>query len=237
MSEKKTKQETIDALNNFLSGNQLQELYSQPFINWGGKTIDTKEYYTEVLAYELFKYLDEFNSMPGITRTSSYKVDSHFPIKIDTTNRKEENFAKRITGIEIDDLGEILDYQVPLKSKQDDKAGKIDLVSLNKERDTFHVIELKVEDNKETLLRAALETYTYFKTVDRTRLLQDFNVDDIVKVIPTVLVSDSESCNVYKELEDMAFGGNRPMIKALFLALGIEFYSINLRSCACQYEL
>lgn len=237
MSKKKTRQDVIDTINNFLSGNQIQELYAQPFINWIGRTTDTNEYYTEVLSYELFKYLDDFNSMPVIMRNSSYKVDSHFPIQIDTTNRKEEIFAKRITGIEIDDLGKILDYQVPLKNKQDDKAGKIDLVSLNKERNTFHVVELKVEDNKETLLRAVLETYTYFKTVDRTRLLQDFNVDESVEVIPTVLVYDSENCKACCELEDMYMNGNRPMLKALSLAMGIEFYSINLGSCTRQYEL
>lgn len=241
MGEKKTKQEVLDSLNKFLSGNlnsQIQQLYEQFFINWIGKTNDTNEYYTEVLAYQLFKYLDDFNSIPSTTRNNSYKVDSHFPIRTKTTTKEREaNFAKRITGIETDVLGDILDYQVPLNNKRDDHNGKIDLVSLNKERDTFHLIELKAEDNKETLLRAVLEIYTYYKTVDCLRLLQNYQVDNTLRVVPSVLVYESEKCNVYKELEDMVVYGNRPLLKALSLALGIEFYSINLGSSICQHEL
>nr|HPQ22721.1 hypothetical protein [Saprospiraceae bacterium] len=66
---------------------------------------------------------------------------------------------------------------------------------------------------------------------------QDYQIDNTFRVVPSVLVYESEKCNVYKELEDMVVYGNRPFLKALSLALGIEFYSINLGSSICQYEL
>ena len=221
----KTKQEVLDSLNKFLSGNlssQIQQLYKQGFINWIGKTIDTNELSTEILAHALLKHSDDIESITKITRKGSYKVASHFPIKIKPTNRNEEHFAKRITGLKIDDLGDILDYQVPLNNKQDDHNGKIDLVSLNKERDTFHLIELKVYNKRkqETLLRAVLEIYTYYKTVDCSRLLQDYQVDDTIRIVPTVLVYESEKCNVYKELEDYGCLWKPSLVKSSFFSVG-----------------
>lgn len=63
-------------------------------------------------------------------------------------------------------LGKVLDYQTPLKDKQDDKAVKIDIVSYNKDIKTVYLLELKIEDSKETMLRCVLEIYTYLKTLD-----------------------------------------------------------------------
>ncbi|MBI9031442.1 hypothetical protein JEZ13_05525 [bacterium] len=147
------------------------------------------------------------------------------------SNREEENFAKRITGLTLDELGTIIDYQVPLKDTLADKGlGKIDLISYNKEHNTMFLIELKYKGNKETLLRSILESYTYYKLIDKIKLKNDFfsklgnmNSDDII-ILPAVLVVPN--CNPYDELEDMEIG-NRPKLKALSLALGIKFFTLD----------
>jgi hypothetical protein len=66
-------------------------------------------------------------------------------------------------SVEFPFIGKIIDYEVPLKEKQNGSdgavEGKIDLVSI-KEHELF-LIELKNYNCKESLLRAVLEIYTY----------------------------------------------------------------------------
>ena len=74
-------------------------------------------------------------------------------------------------------LGEVIDYQVPLKSKQSDRAGKIDLMTFDESTGILRLIELKAPKSKETLLRCVLEIYTYYKTVDMNELLRSYGLD------------------------------------------------------------
>ena len=69
-------------------------LYKQRYINYRGKTTDTKEYYTEVIAQWLLEHLELLEQIPMITRQSSYFVDGHngMPEHPDS-NRGEELIA------------------------------------------------------------------------------------------------------------------------------------------------
>ena len=110
----------------------IESFYKDNCVNWTGTTSNTKELYTEIIANELLKNLSVFNNIKAISRTNPYEVKSHFPISINPdSKRDEENFAKRITLLEFESLGKILDYQIPIKDKQTDDAGKIDLISFN----------------------------------------------------------------------------------------------------------
>jgi len=154
------------------------------------------------------------------------------------SNRDEEIFAKRITGLTLDDIGLIKDFQIPLKNTRANSGlGKIDLISFNEENKTLYLIELKYEGNKETLLRATLESYTYYKIIDKTKLIDDcFNNQKFIlnkiynqidpaeiNVKPAVLLVPK--CNAYNELEEVELG-SRPKLKALALALGISYFTI-----------
>jgi hypothetical protein len=154
------------------------------------------------------------------------------------SNREEEMFAKRITGLRLPEIGIVLDYQVPLKNTSKDIGlGKIDMISFNEETDTLHLIELKYEKNNETLLRAILESYTYYKRIDQNKMKDDYVIDYKfknrkafnetnpvkIKVVPSVLVTSG--CKPFKELQDMVIG-KRPNLKALSLALGVKVYRI-----------
>ena len=168
--------------------------YKKGCINYRGKTKDTKEYYTEVICEWLLERLDLFENIKPITRRSSYKVEGHDgnPDNPDS-NREEELIAmaiKRQGNLAV--LGEVIDYQTPLKSVQKDKAGKIDLLAYDGK--TLRILELKEPDSKETMLRCVLEGYTYLKTVDQAKLIADFGLppNTAVEACPFVFKNGSQ---------------------------------------------
>ncbi len=231
---KKTKRETINELREKLSN--ISELYKLKCVNWTGKTIDTDEYFSEIIANELLNKNNRniFKNVSIVTRGKTYCKENHKKMEINLeSNRKEEIFAKRITGLNLGKLGIIKDYQIPLKRKGADKGlGKIDLLSYNKRTHTMYLIELKFGDNKDTLLKASLETYTYFRIVDKKKLIKDClkgqnnNFDPLkIDIKPAVMVVPF--CNAYKELNEME-NGKRDKLKSLILALGIKFFNFEL---------
>ena len=226
-----TEQQTIKKVQKELKS--VETLYNAKCVNWRGITTDTKEFYTEIIANELLWNLKEFDKINQITRTSSYCRENHSKITIDlNSNRREEIFAKRIAMMEFSELGVIKDYQVPLKDTlKDIGIGKIDLISFNEDIKTLFLIELKCRGNSDTLLRALLESYTYYKIVDKTKLKNDFfsnqengiNPEEI-SVVPTVLIT--QGCNAFFELGQMELD-EMQRLKALSLALSIKIFSID----------
>jgi hypothetical protein len=237
-----TKQETIDLFYGKMKNN-ISNLYKDNCINWSGRTKDTKEFYSEIIAQELLLNLEELNVINILTRLSSYKIEGHAKVMIDhsTSTRAEENFAKRLYGLNFDKLGEIIDYQVPLKNKSGDEGiGKIDLISYYDTEQYLYLIELKFGDNKETLLRAILESYTYFKIIDQDKLISDHsshkliaNQNKKIKCLPAVMIvsakTTNKQCNSFTELNEMK-KGERPMLKSLAKKLNIEFFGCELNA-------
>ena len=201
----------------------ISTLYKENFINYRGDTIDTKEKYTEVIAEWLIKNFNLFDNIKKITRQSSYKVDTHDG----KHNNQNSNRLEEIMAIEIFNqkslniLGKVLDYQTPLKNERDDKAGKIDIVSYNKDIKTVYLLELKKEDNEETMLRCVLEIFTYSKTLDKDKFLEDFNLpkDTKIKASPLVFFNGYQ----YKEMAD----SDNKYLKDLIKKLEIELFYIS----------
>ncbi len=227
---KKTKKETIDELKKELL--KIGTLYKSKCVNWIGKTSDTNELYSEIIANELLHDIKKFDEILTVTRTNSYYTKKHCNIQIDIckSNREEENFAKRLTGLTLENIGLIKDYQIPLKDTMKDKGlGKIDLISFNKETKTLYLIEFKYEGNNETLLRASLESYTYYKIVNKDKLIKNYfnshNQIEISKINIKPAVIVVPKCNAYNELKDVELG-KRPKLKALALALDIKYFTI-----------
>lgn len=157
-----------------LSSN-MSLLYKQGCINYRGKTTDTGEYYTEVIARWLLEHLDLLEQIPTITRESPYFVAGHDGEPDDPNSIREEELIamamKRQGSMPV--VGEVLDYQTPLKNARKDKAGKIDLLTCDGA--TIRILELKTPDSKETMLRCVLEGYTYWKVLNKTKLIADHN--------------------------------------------------------------
>ena len=214
------KDEIINKLENL---KDISTLYKEDFINYRGDTTDTKEKYTEVIAEWLIKNFNLFDNIKKITRQSSYKVDTHDG----KHNNQNSNRLEEIMAIEIFNqkslniLGKVIDYQTPLKDKLGDEAGKIDIVSYDKDNKIVYLLELKREDSKETMLRCVLEIFTYSKTLDKDKFLEDFNLpkDTKIKASPLVFFNSSQ----HKEMIE----GDNKFLKQLMDRLDIEpFYII-----------
>lgn len=169
----------------------VSNFYKADFINYRGKTIDTGEYYTEVIAEYICDNIERFDEIQKITRRASYQTNEHEGNYSKNSNRLEEITAMQMfrqckDGTEFDFIGKIIDYQTPLKNKKTDNAGKIDLLSVKDH--TVFILELKREDSKETMLRCVLEGYTYLKTVDADKLCSNFNLNGIRNIYASPLV-------------------------------------------------
>ena len=203
----------------------IKTFYQADIINYRGKTSDTKEYYTEVIAEFVCNNIELFcNSIPKITRKASYKTASHKGEYSSTSNRTEEIAAIKMfnqsnkDGYVYDFIGKIIDYQIPLKSERKDMAGKIDLLSYD--GDILRILELKKPDSMETMLRCVLEGYTYKETFDHSKLLTDFNLpkDTRIKSSPFVFRDGIQ----YKEMQQ-----NRKWLKQLMGLLdSVPFYIV-----------
>lgn len=218
-----TKQEIISTINSAFEERKL--IYKLVCINYKGKTSDTKEKYTEVIAEYLLNNFDILeSSIDRITRSNSYRTESHDGIINNESNFNEDVFCKSLLGQKMETVGEILDYQIPLKGIRNDKAGKIDLISYEKKNNKLFLLELKRPQESykddETLLRSVLEIYTYSKQINQVKFLEDFNLPNAI-ITPSVFLV--EGCRAYDEYNDDSL----PKIKELMNALNIEFNSIN----------
>ena len=197
-------------------------LYKQEFVNYRGKTTDTKEYYTEVIAEFLCDNITNYiNGIDCITRKNSYKTKRHDGLYDSDSNREEEKIAMQFFLQSRDYsafslIGKIEDYQTPLKSSADDEAGKIDLLSYDDK--TMRILELKKPDSKETMLRCVLEGYTYLKTVNNDKLIKDFKHNPkevILKASPFVFFEGEQ----HKEMTQP-----RPQLRKLMKLLDSKPY-------------
>jgi len=196
--------------------------YKQKFINYRGKTSDTNEFYTEVIAQFILDNAKDYqNGISLITRITTYKTKGHNGIYSSSSNRLEEIIAMKLykQSVVYDKIGKIIDYQTPLKSQKNDVAGKIDLLSYNEKSNTVFVLELKKPDSTETMLRCILEGYTYLKTVDEEKLLEDFNLPP--KTLMTAAPFVFWGRNQWAEWQE-----HRPALHSLCEVLGIKPYFI-----------
>ena len=201
----------------------IKTFYKQSFINYNGKTVDTNEYYTEVIAEFLCKNITSFkNGIPQINREASYKTEGHDGKFDEVTPREEEKIAIEMfnqskKGLPYDFIGKIIDYQTPLKNKRSDVAGKFDLLSYD--GSTLYVLELKKSDSTESMLRCVLEGYTYMQTVNKDKLIESFElpVDTIIKASPFVFRD---------KLQHKQMGEKRPHLFRLMQLLDSKPYYI-----------
>ena len=202
----------------------MGQFYSEKFLNYISETSDKEGEYTEIITDWLLDNIELFDNIKPITREKNYKVKTHDgKIKDENSNREEEKIAMELFNISQKEgkkfyiIGKILDYQIPLKNKQGDEAGKIDLLAYNKDSDTgiLRILELKKADSDETMLRCVLEAYTYLKIADKAKLLKDFGLpeDTIVKACPFVFFEGEQ----YKEIQE-----DRKYLKELMKKLDIE---------------
>ena len=187
---------------------EIATFYKQDFINYRGRTKDTNEYYTEIVAEWCSENISLFGEIPKITRRASYKTPKHNGNPANAiSNRTEELIAMSMFRQgELPIVGKILDYQTPLKYKRADNAGKIDLLAYDGK--VLRILELKEPESTESMLRCILEGHTYFQIVDKEKLLQDFSLPahTSVEASPFVFLNGQQ----HKEMRE-----KRPQIRRL----------------------
>ena len=161
----------------------VSQLYNLDAVNYTSTVSDYEELLcTEVISEWIREkgILDQIGEgIPNDLRKGDYIVDNHDGDTIDSknkcSNRIEEITAKEMYGKSYDNIGEIVAYQVPLDDEQ--KRGKIDLLSVNNDTLKIHILELKRyndeetgKTSKETMLRCLLESFTYYKIIDLDKL-------------------------------------------------------------------
>lgn len=207
----------------------IRFFYSQDFLNNSGKTKDTDEYYSEIAAEWIIEHLDRFKQIPTIQRKSTYYRDTHDGRTNNPDANSEKQIAIRMYKQEggIPGLGTIIDYQTPLKNKESDKVGEIDLLAFDEKNGVLRLLELKVPNSTETMLRCVLEAYTYLRLVDREKLIQDFNcgkqknipLDTPLVACPFIYRRNSKGENgaQYQEMQE-----DRPKLRELMKLLEIK---------------
>ncbi len=210
----------------------MPTFYQQRFIQYTGMAFPEKVPYTEITAAFLRERPELWEQIPTIFRKSPYRTEGHNgTAQNPDSNQGEAHLAydlyrqKQVPG-----LGAVLDYQVPLKDKQADKAGKIDLVA--DDGAALYLLELKREDSRETLLRCVLEILTYWHTVDREALVEDFLGGDAKRtVVPAVLLPTT--CTACRELHELRMG-ERPQLAALMEEHGVQAFELSPSRTCCR---
>ena len=235
MAIKFSKNEILEMIEN--AKFDIRSFYKQDFVNYAGKTKDSKEYYTEIIAEWLLSHVDLFNKIKLINREGSYRIESHDEKIINQeSNRAEEKIAMKLfdysqnKGEIFDKIGKIIDYQTPLKNIQTDDAGKIDLLAYNEDTDTLRILELKKSDSKETMLKCLLEVYTYLKIVNKDKLLKDFGLpkNTIVKASPLVFFEGMQYMEMQEDRKNLKKLMEKMEIEPVYLIEENEKYKVKL---------
>ncbi len=195
--------------------------YKEEFINYTGRT-NEGELYNEIVAEYVCGHLKEFvGGIKKISRENTYKTASHTGKHIPSNSRQEEKIAVEIFNQKhFDYIGEVIDYQTPLKNKRDEDnegVGKIDLLAYDDQK--LYILELKKPDSDETMLRCVLEGFTYLKTLDAEKLLVDFELPLSTRVVACPFVFwNRDQHNEMKE--------DRPWLKRVMKLLNSKPYYI-----------
>lgn len=128
--------------------------------------------------------------------------------------RREEYIAMQLfdRGY-IDGLGYVLDYQTPiggnLEQLFDDeefarkvegfKPGKIDLVVYDEKSNVLRLLELKIPESRESLLRAAMEAYTYLQILDKAAFVKNMRAVCAARDLDLPLDVRVEACPIVFE--------------------------------------
>lgn len=220
-----TENEVRAKVEQYLAMGNIAELYQQDFVGYTGNVPDgSKRQYCEIIAEILLQDINhgknKLNDISTVIRKQSYKMKTHHGNRLGAkkTSRVEEWIAKDMFEKSYDVIGTVFDYQVPLKGKQSDKnVGKIDLISNN--GNNVYLLELKREDNTESILRCVLEIYTYYKQLQHNKFLTDFYLSEKSEIIPAILVfrNSKQHCQFMSESKN---------VKALMKKLGVKIFTI-----------
>ncbi|MDR2561500.1 MAG: hypothetical protein LBC63_07000 [Holophagales bacterium] len=197
---------------------------------------------SEIAAREILRCKDDYKVHP-IQREQSYYIPQHETLAIDAKNEipakyyPEKLEAKRFHNETFTGFGRIIDFETPLKGKDTDKGvGDIDLLAYNEDKNhpVLTLLEYKIKNTHETLLRCVLEVYTYLKQVNKERLAEDFSesLKEGFPISPFKVDKNSEvKAAVFVHKDSLPykhfFMGENTHIRKLMRELQVGFVSID----------
>jgi hypothetical protein len=215
----------INRLEQDTTPTNVWRLYKREYVKNIGMTSDTKRPFAEVVSAWLLKddHLKRLDNIKNVIRNQSYdmKHTADWEKLKKSKNKHSEKFiAKALFHDTYDEIGYMRDFQTPLKgSEKDVGVGEIDLFSYNEKTNKVYLLELKREDNTESLLRCVLEIYTYWKQLQHKQFLTNFKIHDNAEIIPAVLVFQDGK-------QHQQFKSNLTETKKLMKNLGVKFFTL-----------
>ena len=207
------------------------QLYNLDAVNYTSTVADEELVCTEVISEWIIEkgVLDKISKcIPKDLRTGDYIIDHHDgnteSSKITGSNRIEDITAKDMYGNTYDNIGKIVAYQIPLDDEK--KRGKIDILSINEDTLKIHILEFKRyfdektgKTSHETMLRCLLESYTYYQTLNCSKLKEELKTKNMLRketedykfVVSPLVFSDTQGYYDMIELEN----GDRKNLKNL----------------------
>ncbi len=195
-----TKAEIVNMVGMVFRMGRLSELYNQEIINYVGNTSDTNDAYMDVVSEYLLMRLDSFKAYfrhAEITRQSSYRTATHDKVwpnlsfSVPKDNDFRDEALSKCFCIESDwddEIGKVLDYQIPLQNVTDEKSFKVDLASYNEKQNIIRLIDVSSETSENTLLHNVLKIYTAGKMINFENLQSDFKIYSNPNLVLTLLV-------------------------------------------------
>lgn len=181
----------------------MARFYKSAVVNY--KTLAYSDIVAEFLLEKKNHNLNLLKNIEKITREESYKREDHKGIQMgdETTIRGEEWMVKAMFGKCYPLIGEVIDYQTPIKNTSQNKdVGRIDLLTYSREEKTLYLVEAKASYNdRESILRGVLEIYTYSKQIDLEKLKDDFTIpsgaesNTKVEIVPVVAIFKDRSAH------------------------------------------
>ena len=216
----------------------ISQLYNLKAVNYLSAVKEDTELCNEVVAEWVLKNVKKIKKIKMFTRNKSYFVAGHNGIltsneRLNPSNREEEILAKKMHRRYYEPIGEIIDYQIPLKDylkeNKDCHLGKIDLLSVNENTKKIHIIELKKYGSNETMLRCILEGLTYYHNLNQSKLKEDYawkfrkeikeglreDISDYVFVVTPLVFKESQA---FVEMMEM-YNGYRDNLQRLMDSL------------------
>lgn len=224
----------------------INSFYTDRMLNYEGTTADTKIIVSEVIADELNKnyaQLSKIGKNTLIRRSKPFNCGHKGIANVRNRINKfgELTYNEKCLAIALFNseqsycLGKIFDYEVPIKETKNDKYGKVDLVSTHDPSHSIKLIELKIKSERrgETLLRAILEIYTYYKLISGSydKFIRDYKLSrDLYQRFQPAILTDQESLSG-KTLSDIE---KYPCIQALLSEMNNEL-RVNVEGYVYDY--
>jgi len=206
---------------------EISSLYSKKYVDYTEKTSDTCKCCYEVIANYLCQNAKQLYNQDNFTEIKrinySYKMEDHKELtgeeKASMGNKQKEEdwFAHSLFHRIFNHIGQIIDFQTPMQSSDEDKGvGRIDLLSY--EKDKLFMIELKIEKNaNDSMLHAILQICTYYYQTYKKKLATDFGYSPDTKIQKVVLVfKGSRQYEEYEKSEPIRLLAQKLGVKVLY---------------------